>query len=248
MVYAGQGRTLVLALGLCACTADDGGPSGAATTGSTGSDAGDVTATTLPLPTITNGSSSDGADSTAGSTEGSSEGTTAAGSSTGDPPTTGTSTGEPPTTSDTETGVVYDIEWCRLQFPPMADVAVDEVFTVYVRFYSPGLTDQSSGNDLAPELMVEMGYGLDGSDPSMGVGEPWTWSPGMPNPGWDGAMAGEPDNDEHWGDLSIGTAGVYDYASRISGDGGQTWVYCDLDDLLTGGYTPDQAGHAEVGQ
>ena len=35
--------------------------------------------------------------------------------------------------------------------------------------------------------------------------------------------------------------GVFDYAARISGDSGTTWVYCDLDGLVINGYTPDQA-------
>ncbi|MCA9710832.1 MAG: hypothetical protein KDK70_33630, partial [Myxococcales bacterium] len=82
--------------------------------------------------------------------------------------------------------------------------------------------------------------------PSTGMGAPWTFVTGTPNPGWDDVV--EPNNDEYQGELSIDTAGIYDYAARISGDSGTTWVYCDLDDLLNGGYTPDQAGHAEVGQ
>ncbi len=246
MVRLGGSWMVVMALGLGACSpGEPDGTAGLSTTGSTGADTGVITATTLPLPTITDGSGTSSSGS--GTTDGELDSTTGEPStgSTGEPSTTGDTTrGE----TDTDTGVIYDIEWCRLQFPPSATVAVDEPFTVYVRLYSPGLTDQSTGNDLAPELVVEMGYGLDGSDPSMGIGTPWAWVSATPNVGWDGGAIGEDDNDEHQADLSIGVAGVYDYASRISGDGGVTWVYCDLDDLLTGGYTPDQAGHADVGR
>ncbi|MEM7159730.1 MAG: hypothetical protein AAF799_43215 [Myxococcota bacterium] len=232
----------VASVGCTAGTGDD--TTGLVTTTTTGNT--DPTATTIPLPTTDD----QGSGTTATPTEdssGSGSATTAAtdGSDSGTTGEADSSSGEPETSEDTRSTIEYDVSWCRLQFPPAVDVAVDEVFTVYVRLFAEGLTDQSSSNDLAPELMVEMGYGPDGSNPSMGDAASWTWVAGMGNPGWDDAK--EPNNDEYWGDLAIGAAGVYDYASRISGDGGGSWVYCDLDDLLTGGYTPDMAGQAEVG-
>lgn len=241
-------RALAMGVGVLLATActDDGeatdstGP----TTTSTTSNTTEVTATTIPLPVDTTGevetlegSSSAGVDE---STTGGSSG------STGPADGSSSSSGEPAESSDDGSPTVYEVEWCRLQYPPAAYVAVSEPFTVYVRLYVPGLTTLSNGNDPAPELVVEMGYSVDGSDPSTGVGAPWTWQAATPNVGWNDAA--EPNNDEYQSDLSIAEAGIYDYAARISGDSGRTWVYCDLDDLLTGGYTPDQAGHAEIGQ
>ena len=230
-----------------ACTAGGGDDTtGLLTTTSTTGDT-DPTATTIPLPTVdaeaTGTTETPTEDSSGTGSEATGEtGATDSGTDTGED----SSSGEPGTTEDTKTTVEYDVSWCRLQFPPMVDVAVDEAFTVYVRLFAEGLTDQSTATDTAPELVVEMGYGPDGTDPVLGGGAAWSWVGAMANPGWTDGK--EPNNDEYWGDLSIDTAGVYDYASRISGDGGMTWVYCDLDDLLNGGYTPDQAGHAEVGQ
>lgn len=144
---------------------------------------------------------------------------------------------------------VYDVQWCILQYPPSVSVAVDEPFTVYARLFAPGLTDLTGVTDPAPELVVEVGYGLDGSDPSLGIGAPWTWFTAMPNAGYGpGAPGYSAANDEYSFDLSIDTAGIYDYAPRISGDGGLTWVYCDSDGLAIDGFTPDQAGQADVGQ
>lgn len=209
----------------------------------------DPTATTIPLPTTITATVGGGSDSSTGSSS-SDEGSTTASvdSSTGDPDP-GTTTDEPGTTSETGTSGTYDIGWCLLQFPPSVNVEVDEVWTVYVRVFAAGLTDQTGVTDPDPNLVVELGYGLDGSDPSIGVGAPWTYVPATPNVGYG---PGAPDysaaNDEYQGDLSIGMAGIYDYAPRISGDGGMTWVWCDVDGLTEGGYTPDQAGSAEVGQ
>lgn len=251
MAYArisGLGVATVVLLAGCADGSETSDVTGPTTHGSTSTT--DLPATTIPLPPIDTGD--DASESTPGSTSGDPDGTTLdSGTASGtDSGTTGStdassSSGEPMESTDGGP-TVYEVEWCRLQYPPSVDVAVGEAFTVYVRLYVPELTPLSTGNDPAPELVVEMGYGVDGSNPATGMGAPWTWQPGTPNVGWDDAA--EPNNDEYQGELSIGRAGIYDYAARISGDSGRSWVYCDLDDLLTGGYTPDQAGHAEVGQ
>jgi hypothetical protein len=257
MVYSermGKGVGVGVAALLLVTACPGGGGSdeatGPTTTGD-GTTAGeDITATTIPLPVD---SSSDGGPSTASS---SSEGGTSTGPGTTDStgPTDSSSgsssSGEPAESSSSDGGpVVYVVDWCVLQYPPTADVAVSEAFTVYVRLYAPGLTDQTGVTDPAPELVVEAGYGVDGSDPFLGVGAPWTWQAAMPNAGYGpGAPDYSANNDEYQHDLVIDVAGIYDYAARISGDSGATWVYCDLDGLTEGGYTPDQAGNAEVGQ
>lgn len=232
--------------GLAACTpaadtTDTGDPS---TSGS-----GSTPSTSITTIQLTSGASSDGGStSSADSSDGSGGSTDEGSTTTTGPDDTTTGTTETETETGTDTGdAFYDVSWCILQFPAEVMEPVDTVFTVYVRFFADGLTTQSGGNDPSPQLLVEFGYGADGSDPSMGAA--WTYAAGEPNVGWGpGAPGYSPDNDEYQGDLSIGAPGIYDYAARISGDGGMTWVYCDLDDLLTGGYTPDMAGNAEIGQ
>jgi hypothetical protein len=238
-LHAARLGTLAVLLAACPSSGDDEA-TGDTSGGSTG-DTGNVTTINLPPVTSATGdtSSDTGGDSSDGGTA----------DSTGAADSTGSDTGPGDSGSDSETGntATYDVSWCQLQYPPDVTVQIDEAFTMYVRIFAEGLTDLTGGNDPAPELVVELGYGVDGSDPSMG--DPWTWLAAGPNAGY---APGAPDysalNDEYWGDLSIDAAGIFDYAARASGDGGTTWVYCDLDGLAVGGYTPEMAGDASVGQ
>lgn len=247
MKSVGLGVAAVL---LVACGDDGSAVETASPTTGSETSSSDITATTIPLP-----SDSSGDTSVSTSSSSTDEGTSTSGGttdSTGPADSSeGSSSSDGPGESSSSDGgsTVYDVQWCNLQYPPTVGVAVDEAFTVYVRLYAPGLTDQTGVTDPAPELVVEVGYGLDGSDPSIGFGAPWTWFTAVPNAGYGpGAPGYGAANDEYQYDLSIDTAGIYDYAPRISGDSGVTWVYCDIDGLTMGGYTPDQAGHAEVGQ
>jgi hypothetical protein len=247
----GSRACVAMLLLLAACPGGGGseGDGGSTTTGG-GDTSTSVVTTIMTLPPL---DSSDGGDTTTGTDEGT---TTGGATTTGD--TTGStgmgestgssSSGEPAETTDGGP-TTYSVDWCILQYPPMVEVAVDEAFTVYVRLFAPGLTDDTGVTDPAPELVVEVGWSVDGSDPSTGVGEPWTWEAAMPNGGYGpGAPGYSANNDEYQHDLAIPEAGIFDYAARISGDSGATWVYCDLDGLTVGGYTPDQAGDAAVGQ
>lgn len=237
---------------LAACPGGGGSDEGGGTTTNTDDTSTSVMTTILTLPPLDG--TSDGDDATVGTDDG----TTTSDGTTSDQ-TTGTagasessggssSSGEPAESSDGGP-TSYEVEWCILQYPPFVEVEVDEAFTVYVRLFAPGLTDQSGVTDPAPELVVEVGYSVDGSDPSTGVGAPWTWEAAMPNGGYGpGAPGYGAANDEYQHDLAIPMAGIFDYAARISGDSGATWVYCDVDGLSVGGYTPDQAGDAAVGQ
>lgn len=252
MAFSRLSVLLVSTALLAGCPSDPEQGDGDGGSSSTGDGQSDITVATLPIPTTAGMDTGD--DTTGG--EGSSGGTTE-GMTTGEPET-GDSTSNGTTSEDSSDGSTtdptedtgepnYDIGWCILQFP--ANVTEDEgnAFTVYIRVFAEGLTDQTGVNDPDPLLVVEVGYGDDGSDPSMGA--EWTYVDAMPN---DGYGPGSPDysavNDEYQGDLSINTAGIYDFAGRVSGDGGKTWVWCDVDGLTTGGYTPDQAGNAEIGQ
>jgi len=236
-VRAVKAHSTLLGLFLLAACSDD---TGAAETDSTSTgDGTDTVATTIPTPstssTATVGDSSSSEGDSSGSTTTGEEGSSSGDGSSG----SGSSSGDTGSTT-------YEIGWCILAYPPEVTVATDEAFTVYTRVFAEGLTDLTGENDPDDALVVEQGYGLDGTDPAV---DDWTWTAATPNVGY-GPDA--PDysevNDEYLGDLSIDTAGLYDYAARVSGDGGTTWVYCDLDGLTEGGYTPEQAGNAAVGQ
>lgn len=230
------------------------GDDGAGGDGTTGGEptSGDGADDNLTLPVTTATPGDDGVDD---SQTASGSGTDGGGSGTGDPDGTGSGTmgadessgsgDDAGSSEESSTGgaAAVTIEWCRLQSPATAEVMVSEAFTVYGRVYVEGVTDQSVNNDPYPALVAEVGWGEVDSDPAAGA---WTWVEATPNPGWDGTTFGEPNNDEYMADLEIDTAGTFHYAVRFSGDSGNRWVYCDLDDLLTGGYTPDQAGLATI--
>lgn len=244
----------VLAGGLALAGCDeDNRPEGDSTTGLASSTT-DGVQTTIPVTSVTESNTdptTDGSSSTAGSSGTDTD--TDGSSSSGDPPDTSSSSstggGESSSSTsdgdDTTTGnaMAWDVEWCNLQFPATIKGTTATVTTVYSRVYVEGLTDLTPTNNPDDQLEVEFGYGDDGSDPGAGA---WTWVAGMPNGGWDGSAVGAPNNDEYQADVQFSAPGTYDYAARVSGDGGGTWVYCDLDGLVEGGYTSDQAGTATI--
>ena len=117
------------------------------------------------------------------------------------------------------------VDFCRLQQEQVSG-APRTVATLHGRLYERGLTDRSRGNDPAPFVRGELGYGPDNSQPDGNAA--WSWVTGTPNPGWDGPNAGEADNDEYQGNLTLpAQAGHYDLAWRFTVDGGVTWTYCD---------------------
>jgi hypothetical protein len=140
----------------------------------------------------------------------------------------------------------YTVDWCNLQWPHVIEEYPGVEVTVYGRLYIAGLTDQTTGNDIETGLVRgQVGYGPPGSDPSAGSG--WTWTEAGPNPGWDGGAAGEPNNDEYQGVITMpSTPGEYDYCFRFSGDGGSVWYYGDTDGSQNG-YQTAQAGKMTVG-
>lgn len=238
---------------LLACGEEEGGGSGDAADDADPSGADDSN-TTLPLPDPDPETSSSSAETSAGSTAGmastSGAGDTTAGaddatgaSTSGSPGTTGADDDPPGGSSGDQTFVV---EWCNLQFPAEIELPPGEPEDVYTRAYIEGLTDITEFVDESPLVAAQVGYGPDGSMPPDG----WAWTDAVPNEGWDGTMAkggfGQENNDEYQAALSFDEAGVYDYAARFSADAGATWVYCDLDGLVRGGYTPDQAGNAVI--
>ncbi len=252
----------VMALLLFSAAACDGGEGDASTTtglgGTTAND--DEVMTTIPVTSVsattptsagtddtttddtTTDDTDDGADTDADTdaTVGTSSGGASTGSSTGDGSTSTGSTIDDDTSGGPQP---LTVGWCNLQFPATIEATAATVTTAYSRVYIETLTDSTPGNDIDPNVVVEFGYGDDGSNPDGGG---WSWVLGTGNPGWDGMAAGAPNNDEYQGDLQFAAAGTYDYAARVSADSGTTWVYCDLDGLVEGGYSSDQAGDATI--
>ena len=111
---------------------------------------------------------------------------------------------------------------------------------VYGRLYISGLTNFNEFNNPSPKVIGYVGYGPDGSEPTSG----WTWITAVPNPAYGpGSPSWESDNDEYLAQITVpGTAGPYDFAFRFSGDGGNTFTYCDLVDGSSDGYSPVNAG------
>ncbi|MCR9163314.1 MAG: lamin tail domain-containing protein [Nannocystaceae bacterium] len=133
------------------------------------------------------------------------------------------------------------VDFCRLQFPNVINEDAGATLPVYGRVFEAGITDVSAGNDPAPGFGGQLGYGPDGTDPAVDGG--WTWIDAVPNPGWDGTAAGEPNNDEYQVDFTVPAPGEYDYAFRFTADDGLSYLYCDgLDAGSSDGYQIENAG------
>ncbi|QDG51382.1 hypothetical protein FIV42_11715 [Persicimonas caeni] len=132
------------------------------------------------------------------------------------------------------------INWCNVQFPPTATLTTGGTTIVYGQLYIAGYTDTQSTVFDSPSIVSQLGVGPDNSDPSTATG--WSWTDASPNTGFDFSQ----NNDEYQATLTApATAGNYDYAYRFSGDGGQTWTYCDSNGPGDG-YVPSDAGQLTV--
>jgi len=139
---------------------------------------------------------------------------------------------------------VFEVDWCRLQFPLDEEIQVAADMVVYGRMFEDGLTNLTEGVDAAELLLAQAGYGPQASDPDGNAA--WTWVAGAGNAGFVDAS-----NDEYLATLNIPVAGTYDFAFRFSLDLGDSWVYCDrrVDDASDGsndGYQVANAGHVSV--
>lgn len=139
------------------------------------------------------------------------------------------------------------IDWCRLQSPLDASAAPAGALTYYGRYYANGFTTLSAANQASPLLAAAVGVGPDGTAP----GASWTWTTAAANAGWDGDVAGEPNNDEWQATIAAPVVGAYDTAFRFSGDRGRTWTYCDRNagagsDGAEDGYQAANAGSLTV--
>ena len=129
----------------------------------------------------------------------------------------------------------------------MVTAQAGDTITVYGRVREAGLTDQSEAND--PSITSQVGYGPDGSDPSVNSAG-WTFVAAAPNAGYSSGSPGfEADYDEHVGSFSAPAASgsPYDYAYRFSLDGGSSYAYCDGGTTgSSDGYTAENAGQMTI--
>ena len=123
------------------------------------------------------------------------------------------------------------VDWCRLQWPLSVEADVGDPLTAYLRVFELGVTDLSAVTDPHPLLAAQFGFGPDGSDPTVDDSE-WTVSGATPNIGWEDTE--EPGNDEYRADLITPAAGTWDFAFRVTVDGGLTWTWCDGEGALPG--------------
>ncbi len=118
--------------------------------------------------------------------------------------------------------------FCRLQFPTAITDIAGASTIVYGRVFAAGVTDQSGVDDPDPRLVGELGIGDPAAQPST-----WTWTAATPNLTYGPASPSyEAANDEYQATLVVAGApgSTKAYAYRFSGDGGQTWTYCDAGD------------------
>ncbi len=148
--------------------------------------------------------------------------------------------------SDNWDCVPNTVDWCRFQHPLTGAIEAGQSLDVFGRIYEAGVTDQTTGIDAFPGLVVQAGYGADGSTPD----NAWMWVDATAGIDWDGSVWGENNNDEYKGVLTVSVAGTYDMAFRVAIDNGP-WTYCDTDagdgmDGSENGYQVEYAASLEV--
>ncbi|MEZ4265678.1 MAG: lamin tail domain-containing protein, partial [Myxococcota bacterium] len=115
-----------------------------------------------------------------------------------------------------------------------------------------GLTTLTLGTDPTPLILVEVGTGPVGTDPTADA-TGWTMTPAKPDLTWNAAGVGDPADDRYAASLSASKIGLFDVALRVSVDGGLSWTWCDRDPKTPGndgsedGYQTARAGHLTVG-
>jgi hypothetical protein len=120
------------------------------------------------------------------------------------------------------------IDWCKLQFPKSISAQAGKQQTVYGRVYSQGCTeDKSSSRVECKPITGELGWGPTDVDPSKQPSV-YTWKQASYNAKFPPQNKTN-NNDEHQASFTPSQTGTFDYVFRFSGDGGQSWTYCDTD-------------------
>jgi hypothetical protein len=126
-----------------------------------------------------------------------------------------------------------EVGWCVLQYPSATQTPPGTPSEmIYGRVYVAGCTD---GANYCAGVLGQVGWGDVGADPSQNPAA-FTWTNGAYN-----NAHVDDNNDEYMTQITETDAGEYAYAYRFSGDGGGTWLYCDLDGS-DNGFSTDQMG------
>ena len=128
------------------------------------------------------------------------------------------------------------IDGCVLLEPAGVSTTAGEAVWVSGLVYDAGTTDVTSGTDVAPGLVAQVGYGPPGTVPSDAATSPWVWSPASPDLAWQDDSA--PGEDRWMAEIVPTDVGVLPVAMRFGADGGSTWLLCDLD----GSSSPGESG------
>ncbi len=132
------------------------------------------------------------------------------------------------------TAAIPPIGWGNLQWPYTLNTTIGVASElVFGQLWIDVVTSHPGAT---AGLVAELGYGPDGSDPSVNPAA-WQWTPAAYN-----LDVGA--NDEFMATVTVATPGEYDYCYRYSYFGGP-WVYADLDGT-NNGYSPIQAGTLTV--
>jgi hypothetical protein len=132
------------------------------------------------------------------------------------------------------------VDRCRLVLPVDGIVAAGTQVETSGRLRVLGRTDLTPGIDALVVVRAAAGVGAPGTDPA--THPSWRFTTTPPRADWNDAPA--PGFDEFATTLAP-APGMYDVATRFSGDGGRTFMYCDRNGSEDG-YQPAHAGHLEV--
>lgn len=131
---------------------------------------------------------------------------------------------------------------CIVESPTTHTGPSGDTFTAIVKVTAPGITDTTDKYDAHPKVHVQYGVGPEGADPA---GLTWgDWLPATPD------MDAVDASSDIWSgvvtvpaitDMSL----TRDFAFRVSGDDGTTWIYCDTDGS-DNGYAAENAGSITI--
>lgn len=133
-----------------------------------------------------------------------------------------------------------EIGWCNLQYPASTTVDVgEETELIFGRVY---VQDCTGAGMECEQVSGQVGFGPDDTDPSAAPGD-YQWEDAEYNTGY--PEDGSTNNDEHMATVTPTADGTFGYLFRFSGDGGDSWTYCDLNGS-DDGFAPDEMGTLTV--
>ena len=132
-----------------------------------------------------------------------------------------------------EDRTAVSISWCSFHEPVSTTTQVQTATEPLLgRVFAEGTTDKVGKG---AGISAQVGYGPEGTDPAGDSG--WVWVDAVYNQDVDEA------NDEYAGSLTVGDPGEYDMAYRFNG--GENWIYCDLNGS-DDGYSPQNTASLAI--